>query len=92
MAYLSAGIAFCFMTQLGRYAHIRKLPLTSYRIVQHTCFNARHPSPVETAVFLGTDSPVEDYLRMVIMGERTCYVHTTLREPVQVTVTVGSGT
>lgn len=80
-AYLSAGIAFCFMTQLGRYAQIRKLPLSGYRIVQRTAFCADAPSPVETAVFLDSEDTHESNLKMVQMGEQTCYVHTTLREP-----------
>ncbi len=80
-AYLSAGIAFCFMTQLGRYAQIRKLPLSGYRIVQRTAFSREGPVPVETAVFLDSEDTPESNRKMVQMGEQTCYVHTTLREP-----------
>ena len=34
LAYVSAGISFCFMTQLGRYAHVAKHDMQSYQIVQ----------------------------------------------------------
>ena len=39
LAYLSAGIAFCFLTQIGRYAHITKQDLQDYRIVQDSAFS-----------------------------------------------------
>ena len=38
LAYVSAGIGFCYMTQLGRYAAIAKHKLDAYRIAQHTSF------------------------------------------------------
>ena len=57
LTYLSAGVAFCFMTQLGRYAQIAKQDLQAYRIVQDTTFGLCRdydPSalPVETLVCL----------------------------------------
>jgi len=91
LTYLSAAVAFCFMTQLGRYAQIKKLRLHNYRIVQKTSFgNGPGPVlPVETAVFLDSDDTVENNLRMVVMGEQTCYLHTTFRQPVDLGITVG---
>jgi len=69
------------MTQLGRYAEIKKLPLNAYGVVQRTVFGHEAPTPVETAVFLDSGDTPESNLQMVRMGEQTCYVHTTLREP-----------
>ena len=37
-SYMAAGVAFCFMTQLGRYAAILGKDLHGYRIVQDTRF------------------------------------------------------
>jgi hypothetical protein len=45
-------------------------------------------SPVETAVFLDSDDSPENNLLMVQMGEQTCYLHTTLREPVDVSFSI----
>lgn len=92
LTYLSAGIAFCFMTQLGRYAHIRKLGLHDYRIVQDTMFRRAgsggpDASPVATLVWLDSDDSAEVNRRMVQMGEQTCYLHTTFRESVPVSFT-----
>ena len=40
-SYMAAGVAFCFMTQLGRYAAILGKDLHGYRIVQDTSFPGR---------------------------------------------------
>src|SRR5690606_14686235 len=38
LAYLSAGVAFCFLTQIGRYAAIMKYDDVEYAVVQDTTF------------------------------------------------------
>ena len=43
-SYMAAGVAFCFMTQLGRYASILRKDLHGYRIVQDTRFPGRAAS------------------------------------------------
>ena len=87
--YLSAGVGFCFMTQLGRYAHIKGWDLTSYRIVQDSVFHPREVAgeempavaaePVDTHVFLTLDESPEAARQMVLMGERTCFLHAAMR-------------
>lgn len=93
--YLSAGIGFCFMTQLGRYAHIKELKLRESRIVQDTGFGAGSADgapataePVDTHVFLAIDEPDEIARQMLFMGERTCFLHAAMREsnPTRVTL------
>ncbi len=83
---MSAGIAFCFMTQFGRYAEIVRKELPSYRIVQDTHFargdGAGTPGtadPVETHVFLDTPEG-DDFAREVLdMSEQTCFLHALCR-------------
>ena len=87
--YLSAGVGFCFMTQLGRYAHIKGLNLDSYRIVQNSVFYAGETppegtgmasaEPVDTHVFLTFDEPTEVAQKIVFMGERTCFLYAAMR-------------
>ncbi|HSF19400.1 MAG TPA: OsmC family protein [Vicinamibacteria bacterium] len=80
LAYLSAGIGFCYMTQLGRYAHIKKMKLDSYRIVQQNTYLDAGIEPVDTQVFLDGDLAVEDdAASLVRMGERTCFLHAAMR-------------
>lgn len=93
LALLSAGIAFCYMTQLGRYAHIVKKPLAGYRIVQDTAFSlpgasggtgaAGSAAPIATHVFVDT-AESDDYAReLVDMGEQTCFLHAACRTSVE---------
>ncbi len=85
LAYLSAGLSFCFMTQLGRYAQVAKQRLNSYQIVQHTSFDLpwtlnAEPAPstassTATKVYLCTEEETKNTLKMLKMGEQTCYLH-----------------
>jgi uncharacterized OsmC-like protein len=84
LAYLSAGVAFCFMTQIGRYAQITRQQLNGYRIIQDTAFQfSRDHDPqalaVETLVCLDTDEPEEKSVQLVRMAEQTCYLHAAYR-------------
>jgi len=75
--YLAAGIAFCFMTQLGRYAHIKKFPLRAYRLLQ---VNRLAPQPsISTHVFLESNTDDAAAVDLVRTGERTCFLHAALR-------------
>lgn len=89
VTFISAGIAFCFMTQFGRYAHITRKKLDGYRIVQDTRFPPRVPdqnkaatdvaSPVETHVFLETPEGDAFARTTLDMSERTCFLHAACR-------------
>ena len=84
LAYLSAGVAFCFMTQIGRYAHISKQKLNGYHIIQDTGFRlARNGGPdadaAETSVYLDTEESRDKSIQLVRMAEQTCYVHASYR-------------
>jgi hypothetical protein len=98
-SYISAGIGFCFMTQLGRYAQILKKDLREYRIVQDTHFSLGGASgatgrpgeadPVETHVYL-IDGEDDDFARMVLdMGEQTCFLHAFCRTDLKARVRIG---
>ena len=84
---LSAGIAFCYLTQLSRYAHIVKQKLDACRLVQETVFRPADPAsetcasadPVDTQVFIDSPESAGGVQRMIVMGERTCFLHANLR-------------
>jgi organic hydroperoxide reductase OsmC/OhrA len=83
--YISAGVSFCFMTQLGRFAILAKQDLQSYGIVQDTRFSLPGASAkldreataeaADTHVFLTSDAGDEANRILVDMGEQTCYLH-----------------
>lgn len=88
-AYLAAGIGFCYMTQLGRYAHILKQPLDRYGIVQQNTFReeglAATGSLTAVAGAFDTHVSIESALSeeqardLVRMGEQTCFLHAAMR-------------
>lgn len=95
---VSAGIAFCFMTQFGRYAAIAKKQLDGYRIVQDNHFSLGGASgdtgrtgradAVETHVHLDTAED-DDFARTLVdMGEQTCFLHALCRTPLRPALTV----
>ncbi|MEL0584108.1 MAG: OsmC family protein [Candidatus Thiodiazotropha sp. (ex. Lucinoma kazani)] len=89
LAYIAAGVSFCFMTQLGRYAHLAKQDLSDYRIVQDTWFSlpsatadgetAAQARPVNTHVFIDSSENDDAARKLVAMGEQSCYLHAAYR-------------
>lgn len=84
MVYVAAGLGFCFVTQIGRYADITDKALDSYRIVQDTHFSfgayergeeSGQAAPVETHVFLETDEDDDAAREILSMSEQTCFLH-----------------
>jgi hypothetical protein len=97
-SYLSAGIGFCFMTQLGRYARIVRKHLDRYRIVQDTHFSlggasartgvAGTAAPVETHVYLDTSEDDELARTLLDMAEQTCFLHALCRTDLRTKVSI----
>ena len=76
--YLSAGVGFCFMTQIGRYAHIVKQDMKAYSVVQDTSFEIGESSsvagPVDTHTFMEMGEAGEAAQKNLWMSERTCFL------------------
>lgn len=82
---ISAGIAFCFMTQFGRFVSMLKLDLPDYKIVQDSHFSlggasghtgkAGEADALETHVFLQTMESDETAQEMLDNSEKTCFLH-----------------
>ena len=99
LIYLSAGISFCFMTQLGRYAHVAKHQMTSYQIIQNTSFsppavlNDKQESPtsaaVDTAVYIVNQQDGNDTQTLLNMSEQTCYLHAACRAGIKTRIIPG---
>ncbi len=96
LAYLSAGVGFCYMTQLGRYAHIKKYDLKSYQIIQDNAYTVGDgatpgtSSIFDTHVHLDADVPDNEAQKTVTMGEQTCFLHAAMRDvfPTNIAVTL----
>ena len=82
--YMSAGVAFCYMTQLGRYAEIVKKPIRRYRLIQDTGFGpGGNAEPILTHCYLDTDEDNVFARTLVDMGEQTCFLHAACRSSVE---------
>ncbi len=98
VSYMAAGIGFCFMTQLGRYAKIAKKDLAAYNIVQDIHFSkggasggtgqAGSADPVETHVYLHSKEDDEFARAALDMGEQTCFLHAFCRTDLKARVRV----
>jgi uncharacterized OsmC-like protein len=92
LAYLAAGVGFCFMTQIGRYAAITKQDLKAYSIVQDTVYQIHRDGsvaePVDTHTFLRGDETDEIAQKTLAMSERTCFLHAAMRGSNQTKTTV----
>jgi uncharacterized OsmC-like protein len=82
LALLSAGIAFCYMTQLSRYIENMKMNIHGVRLVQLSPYVAgtnAAAEPVDTHLFLNGEAPEETHLQLLTIAARTCYLHAASR-------------
>ena len=95
LAYLSAGVGFCYLTQLGRYAHIVKQPLEYYAIAQDNIFHLEDgmakANPVDTHLFVRFSGTDGDAQQLLSMGEQTCFLHAAMRSSNPTKITINSG-
>ena len=97
-SYVSAGIGFCFMTQLGRFASMEGIDLPGYAIVQDAHFSlggasggtgrAGKVAPIETHVYLDTTESDEVAREIIDVAEQTCFLHAFSRTPLRVRLKV----
>jgi uncharacterized OsmC-like protein len=88
LSLLSAGIVFCYMTQLSRYIENMKMDIRGVRVVQYTPFAlegslaagtlAGRALPVDTHLFLNGGAADELFERLQKIAAVTCYLHATL--------------
>jgi hypothetical protein len=82
LTLLSAGIAFCYMTQLSRYIENMKMNIHGVRLVQLSPYVAgtnAAAEPVDTHLFLNGEAPEETHLQLLTIAARTCYLHAASR-------------
>ena len=68
LALLSAGIAFCYMTQLSRYIENMKMKIHGVRLVQFNPYVAGPTAaaePIDTHLFLNGEAADETHLQLL---------------------------
>jgi hypothetical protein len=86
LALLSAGIAFCYMTQLSRYIENMKMKIHGVRLVQRNPYVAGPKAaaePIDTHLFLNGEAPEETHLQLLTIAARTCYLHAASKTPTE---------
>ena len=83
LGLLSAGLAFCFMTQLARYVEGMRLAVDSIRLVQFSPFGTAGAgtggaAPFDTHLFLNGEAPEAVQSQLLTIAARTCYLHATM--------------
>lgn len=88
LALLSAGIAFCYMTQLSRYIEHMKYRIRQVRLVQFSPYTLQGSAtdgstrggiePVDTHLFLHGDESDATHEKLMKIAATTCYLHATL--------------
>jgi uncharacterized OsmC-like protein len=96
LALLSAGIGFCYMTQLSRYIEYQKMAIRGVRLVQYTPYTLDvdgdqlrgGAEPADTHLFLSGDEDGDTFERLMKIAEVTCYLHKTMSDALEPKVTV----
>jgi hypothetical protein len=86
LALLSAGIAFCYMTQLSRYIENMKMKIHGVRLVQFNPYVAESTAaaePIDTHLFLNGEAEDETHLQLLTVAARTCYLHAAAKTPTE---------
>jgi uncharacterized OsmC-like protein len=86
LALLSAGIAFCYMTQLSRYIENMKMTIRRVRLVQLNPYVAGPTAtvePIDTHLFLDGEAPDATHLKLLTIAARTCYLHAAAKTPTE---------
>jgi hypothetical protein len=86
LALLSAGIAFCYMTQLSRYIENMKMKIHGVRLVQFNPYVAGSTAAAEsidTHLFLNGEAADESHLQLLTIAARTCYLHAASKTPTE---------
>jgi hypothetical protein len=91
LALLSAGIAFCYMTQLSRYIENMKMKIHGVRLVQFNPYvagPAAAAEPIDTHLFLNGEAADETHLQLLTIAARTCYLHAAAKAPTEPTLRI----
>ena len=97
LALAAAGVAFCLMTQLLRYAEFRKYHIRAVRIVQYWPMQqvsgadgtlSGTTGNLDTHVFLHGEESDENMGHLLLSSANTCYLHALLGAALQPDITL----
>jgi uncharacterized OsmC-like protein len=94
LALVSAGIAFCYMTQISRYIEAMQLRVRGVRLVQMSPYGIggdRHgvSEPCDTHLFMQGEADDATFERLQLVAATTCYLHQTMAGVTPLHVSIG---
>ena len=83
LALATAGIAFCYITQISRYIENMKLPIRGIRLVQTSPYGITTDgrgtaAPCDTHLFLNGETDDDTFEMLQRVAANTCYLHQTM--------------
>lgn len=83
LALATAGIAFCYITQISRYIENMKLPIRGVRLVQSSPYGITGDghgtaAPCDTHLFLNGETDDDTFEMLQRVAANTCYLHQTM--------------
>ena len=85
--YLSAGLIFCYMTQLSRYIEALKLKIDGIRAVQIVKCSTNQKPNIESHLFINARENFESIEHLLSVAQNTCYLHAVARSPLELMLT-----
>ena len=83
LALATAGIAFCYITQISRYIENMKLPIRGIRLVQYSPYGITSEgrgtaAACDTHLFLNGETDDDTFEMLQRVAANTCYLHQTM--------------
>lgn len=95
LALVSAGIAFCYITQLVRFVDARRMNVRDIRLVQTSPFEIEgggygRAAPCDTHLFLRGAASEDEFEELQRLAAGTCYLHQTMATATPLRITYGN--
>ncbi len=92
----TAGIAFCYITQISRYIEHMKLPIHGVRLVQYSPYGITSAmrgtaAPCDTHLFFNGETDDDTFEMLQRVAANTCYLHQTMIQMPKLEVNVRIG-
>ncbi len=96
LALATAGIAYCYITQICRYIEAQKLPIHGVRLVQSSPYGITADgrgtaAPCDTHLFMNGEAAEEAFETLMRVAANTCYLHQTMIHLPRLMVSVRQG-
>jgi hypothetical protein len=96
LALATAGIAFCYITQISRYIEHMKLPVDGVRLVQNSPYGIAidgrgAASPCDTHLFFNGTADEDTFEMLQRVAANTCYLHQTMIQMPRLDIRVRRG-